>query len=730
MDQHQRTFLKTASKRRWWALGAWACLWLLAPSVGLGEGPWGWGQPTETQPATTQPAEVVTTTAPIEEGPELKPRFELHVPSVRTLCAEVKRSHCGFVVDQLAQMLVEAGSASAEGVDVTEAAAIIDRIKTWPDTPVDIVTFAPDTVGRLRWAIHVDWPLDDLRSRIQSVLEMEGAETLLMDVTLSPADDGAYKLSLPSSTLAWLVGDGETQSLIASHKDLEFPESPFTGGETPSDGAPPVLACRLNLGQTEKDSGATFFSSFSAVTGVVYSGRVNPAGDWVETVNVEWPPVVGMGAKAFFDKVKPTFYVPDEAFGGLAVASMALPAMLAQMANLTVEPDVEAGAFTPPEPGPIAKRADDAVCFTVLPGTGFFPAPDVIAQTRIKSPDTLIEEIREATQKINEKHRNRDEPEPWQEAEVRGRAVFWSNEAGSYRGQMMPLSYRPVLFVTKETDARGRRHDFLVVAMTSTTPEDLVRRWLDLPRPTDRRFLPSEKRPHAEAWVNWKQLYRWLVPYLNVSLSSVAFGALLPNTDEIADNLTDASVTLHMSYGGLSIAHEGPMPAGVVAVPTLFSLATTEDRSGGSDLARERQASRQLQILYHHAKLFHKDQGRWPVEVAELDGYVDFAGHPELLKVRLSSKKRWGEWLKDLAGADEEAEDEREEDSDDESDLDDSVYVIEWPAGSWRLGYAPGTFEHLKALYVDESGLIHRVEKTEKNQAAGSGNGSLHTAPE
>jgi hypothetical protein len=729
MDELQHTFSTTASNRRGWARGAWVCIWMLAPSIGLGAGPWGWGQPTDTQPATTQPEVAVTTTAPAEEEPELKPRFELHVPSVRTLFAETKRSHCGFVMDQVGRMLVEAGSASAEGVDVDEAAAILDQVKTWPDTPVDLVTFARDTVGRLRWAIRVDWPLDDLRSRIQSVLEMEGAETILKDVTLSSADDGAYPLALSGSTLAWLIGQGETRSLIASHQDLEFPETPFTGSEAAPDDRPPLLACRLNLGQTEKDSGATFFSSFSAVTGVVYSGRVNPAGDWVETVNVEWPPVVGMGAKAFFDKVKPTFYVPDEAFGGLTLASLTFPGLLEQMANLKVENDSQPGLLVPPQAGPIAERADDAVCFTVLPGTGFLPAPDLVAQTRVKSPEKLVEEIREATRKINEKHRDRDEPEPWQEVQVRGRAVFWSNESGRYRGQMMPLSYRPVVFLTQETDAGGRQRDFLIVAMTSTTPEDLVRRWLDLPRPADRRFLPSVKRPHGEAWVNWRQLYRWVVPYLNVGLSGVAFGALLPDADEIGENLTDASVTLHISYGGLSVAHEGPVPAGVLAVPVLFSLATTEDRSGGSNLARERQASRQLQVLYHHAKLFQKDQGRWPAEVAELDGYVDFAGHPELLKVRLSAKKRWGEWFKDVLGADEEAQ-EDQEDADEESGLDDSIYVIDWPGGSWRLGYAPGTFEHLEALYVDESGSIHRVEKTKKNKAAGSPNRPPPTAPE
>jgi len=116
-------------------------------------------------------------------------------------------------------------------------------------------------------------------------------------------------------------------------------------------------------------------------------------------------------------------------------------------------------------------------------------------------------------------------------------------------------------------------------------------------------------------------------------------------------------------------------------------------------------------VLYHHAKLFKKDIGRWPAEIAELDGYVDFAGHPELLELELSSRKLWRDLF---VGFFEPEEEEDDEDDLDEHvpEIDDSLFAVEWSREDWRLGLAPGTLDHLEKLYIDGNGVIHRIEKS------------------
>ena len=196
-------------------------------------------------------------------------------------------------------------------------------------------------------------------------------------------------------------------------------------------------------------------------------------------------------------------------------------------------------------------------------------------------------------------------------------------------------------------------------------------------------------------WFNWDEAYSLLLPYANVSLSAVSGDLLLPSVADMADRLTDASLDAKIRYSGLSVSHQGPIPAGVLVVPVLFGIATSVDYSG-SDLARERSACRNLKVLYHHAKLFRQDMGRWPAELAELDGYIDFAGHPYLLRLELSAKKRRGDWMDGLFGDDEEDESEDEDFDEEEDDtlvgLDEDLFVISWGRESWSLGIVPGSF--------------------------------------
>ncbi len=648
----------------------------------------------------------------------LKPRLELYIRSVDTLIKETKRSHSGVFLGSLSRIMRETASASAEGVDVDQAGALMRLITEWPDTSIGAFIYAPDTEGRLQWAIRFSWPVEELYQRLAAIVELDATAELFEGLNVKDGGESGFEVTLRESTLAYLRPMGESHSCLSSHAELPVPAGQAqTGVSEPVSEDASLITCKLNFVGTEKDSGATFFSSFSAVTDIEYTAHVDANGDWAESTEVHWPPISGMGAKAIFGKVKQTFFVPDVAFGALVMKALFAPGMLDGMAGfgqqVVMDPSGEMTIVGEAELGPITSHVEPELCVTVLPGTGFLPAPDIIVQARTKQPEHLIDGIRRAAEKTNETCREREWPEPWHEVTARDRAVFWSEGSGQYPGVMMPLLMRPVLFTTKEIDANDRERDFLVLGWTSTSPQGLVRRWLDLPRSKDKRYLPEKRKTYGQLWVNWKQFYKWVSPYINVPVGALATVMPLPDADEVASDMTAALVTAKMSYEGLSLSHTGPVPTGALFVPILVSVSSAVDDSGDSDLARERLACQRLKVLYHHAKLFKRDVGRWPAEVAELDGYVDFNGHPELLKLELSSRKAWSRWLKGLVETDDKDSDDQEWESE-EGELNDDLYVIEWGQDHWRLKLAPDTLEHLQELYIDQDGKIHRREKDKK----------------
>ncbi|MBN1511052.1 MAG: hypothetical protein JXB13_03480, partial [Phycisphaerae bacterium] len=653
-------------------------------------------------PVTSAPATSAATPTPLPV-PELRPRFELHIPSFRNLIHETRRSNTGFLLQTLGSVITEAGRQSSQEIDVEQALQLLRHMEDWPDAAIDVALYAPNREGRPRWAARIQWPVKDLRDRVAAVLESESAQVLLKEVAITAGPGEGYTIALPESTLAYVLPAGENTSLLTTFDDVEFPDPVFEGTAETHEGGTPLLVCRLNLAQTERDSGATF-SAISFVTDVVYGGRVDESGNWVETIHVHWPPISGLGAKTVFDKVKQTFFVPDEAFGSLVANSMLSTGILQQAAGVEGE--------SPFEPGPVAEGVRPEVCITVLPGTGVIPVPDVVFQARLRrSTESFLDSVRAAIHEENTRFLDREETPPWHEETVDGRVLFWK-DAGPGMGGSILFSMRTVLFLTKETDAGGRERDILVIGSTSTSPDGMVKRWLNFPRHQARRFLPAESGTRGQAWVNWRQVYRHAAPYLNITISSVSRSNLLPDADEVSGRLTDGIITTQMQYAGMAIRHEGPVPAGILLVPALAVVSTMEG-SGGTDLARERNAARKLKVLYHHARLFRKDVGRWPAEVRELDGYVDFAGNRHLLRVERSSKQAWREFGRSLIGfGGPDARDDEEDEDDVFSDIDDSIYVIEWGRESWRLGFAPGTFDHLDRLFIDENGEIHRVEKS------------------
>ena len=141
------------------------------------------------------------------------------------------------------------------------------------------------------------------------------------------------------------------------------------------------------------------------------------------------------------------------------------------------------------------------MCLTVLPGTGLFPIPDVVCQAKVKRSERLIDGLRETVESINTEHLKREHPAPWHEDEWCGRTVFWSDGGGGSRGLMVPAVMRPVLFVSREIDAKDRERDFVVLAWTSTSPRGLVRRWVGLPRGENRRYLPTVSKTRGRGVV-------------------------------------------------------------------------------------------------------------------------------------------------------------------------------------------------------------------------------------
>lgn len=643
--------------------------------------------------------------------PELKPRFRMRVTSIHQLVNEILRSHSGTLVREVAGIMLDTITRSADGLDHDETLAVIDTIRSWPDTSADLATFAPDIQGRSRLAIRLDWPVADLRTRLGALLNSEAAREILSGIRLRESGDVA-EVRLRGTTLGYVLPAAAGRSMFATHADLILPEDrPQASAETTKEDAiSPLLSARLNLSDTEKDSGATAFSSFSVITAIQYSGRVDTDGTWREKLDILWPPISGMGLKAFFGKIKQTFFVPTAALGAVALNAAALPGVLDTMAGFVSPWEEEGGEESPvtakPLVGPLTAHGNSELGVVLLPGTGFLPAPDFVIQSRLRKKETVVADLRKAVGALNRAAIQHEAREEWQETEVDGRPMFWRDSAVNARG-LLPFTMKTVVFTTSERDARNTEKEFLVLAWTTTSPEALVRRWLAFPRTTGARYVPTDAKTSGEVWINWKDVYRLAYPYVDLVLNVGATGALLPHVDRLLADLTDGRVTAQVKFQGLNWSHQGPLPIGVLALPIMFGVSLEPDTSGASDLAREQFAVRRLQVLYHHAKLFRKDLGRWPVELHELDGYVDFAAHPELLRLPLSSGKQWSRWF--AAFSKEEKGKASEEDDAAAADFDADLYGIEWKKDRWSLGYAPNTFEHLERLYIDHQGMIHRV---------------------
>jgi hypothetical protein len=378
--------------------------------------------------------------------------------------------------------------------------------------------------------------------------------------------------------------------------------------------------------------------------------------------------------------------------------------------------------------GTIGSRASSQAAFAAVPGTGFFPFPDQFFQFDARKKDKIIEAIREVIEDDAKERKDEDRPLVWHEERICDRIVFWKDPSADRIGGLSPVTYRTVLFFDGEEKPEDDEGDWsgrplrLVVAQTSTWAEDAVANWDSLTsRKRTRVAIPSSKKAHWQAKVMWRRIYALAQPYLCLMAGTSEDTKMPPTAEELGEALTDSTVNVRIELSRLQATHRGPIPIGAVYVPAVTAMSLGGTADPGSEASRERIACRHLRVLYHHAKLFKKDYGRWPATVAELDGYVDFASHSYLLRLRPQERGFAESFVSVFTGPKEREGDEEEEE---EEAIEDSLYEIEWTPTDWKLKFREDEFKDYLTIYIDTEGEIHRVPKLEQQKREGGGTGA------
>jgi hypothetical protein len=671
------------------------------------------------------PAPGQTTSAAAE--PEKKaniPRVEVYVPSMSALAEAARRSNTAQIYRGLAGMVPEPTAESDEESDLGAALKLLEQVASWPDTSVAFTAYTQDQDGRPRWAMDVDWPLVELCGRLKKLLDAEEMKKVLKDVALKQRDDGGYQLELPDTVLAVLTESGKG-TLIASAEGLHPPDAIF-GQEAPPASSRPapgekdqatgktkkvkktrlkkmLVYCRLNMAEAEEgEQSNSPFASLSVVTDIRFGMSLDKDGEWAETAVVQWHPLLGMAVKAMLEKLDEPFEGPKNSYLVAALNAGFAEGLADSLADLPH--------------GTIGGRASSGMGVAVVPGTGFLPLPDVYFQFRVRGKDKIVKAIREAIEKDERERVDEDRPLMWHEETVDGQIVFWVDPQTDGGSAMMPATYRTVLFFTESEEKERKREskqDYLIIAQTPAWASDAVQHWKELmASPKSRITVPDTKQAHWQARMNWGRVYELLQPYLALAAGLSKESAPPPAADELNAALTDSVLNIRIEYGGLQVSHKGPVPVGALYVPAMIvaGLGATADPS--SEAERERVACQHLRVLYHHAKLFKKDYDRWPATVAELDGYVDFASHPDLLRLRPKEESVVGQLA--ILVSSREAKAKRAEA--DEA-IDDSLYEIDWSPETWKLKIRHGEFLNYKTIYIDENEKIVRVPKPKNAEA-------------
>lgn len=657
---------------------------------------------TPTSPATQQ----ATSTPAVDQA--TKPEVEVYIPSVARLRQAAVKSRTADIYRGLAGMIPAEMNETGEGMDLAAVFELLDRVADWPDTSLAMAIYRQDREGRPRWAVRLDWPLATLRERVEEILEADAAKQLLKEIKLSGAKEGTFRLELPDHLLAVLsAADGEG-SFIASEVDVKPPVLVFgqaaqDESADDSDAAKKkprrlmLLYSRLNLG-TGGDDGPSPFARLSGVRDVCYGLSLGNDGLWSEKIVVSWNPLVGTAMKMAFRKTDKPFECPKKSYG-VAAFNLGLGEGMA---------DAVCGL----SPGTIGGKASGEAAVSIVPGGGFFPFPDIYFQFYTSKKDKIIESVREAIDQDTKKRKVDDRPPAWREQQLGDGVVFWRDPSADRPAGLMPVTYRTVLFFDAlAEDETGKTR--LIVAQASTRAEEAVAHWRELMKSKASRIsVPDSSKAHWQGRISWRSTYALLQPYLCLLTSLAADASLPPTPEEMEDALVDAVIDIRVEYAGLQIRHSGPIPAGAIYVPGIVAASLGSSASMWSEAGREQIACRHLRVLHHHAKLFNKDYGRWPATVAELDGYVDFASHPDLLYLRQQDRSFVERFAATFTAGKRPAE------GLEEGELDDSLYQIDWTPGDWKLSFRDGEFKNHATIYIDKEGEIHRVPKPQTSQPA------------
>lgn len=664
-------------------------------------GPAAHGASTVTAPETD------AATQPAPSSDAAKPQVEIFIPSVTTLSDAAAKSKTAELYKAMKELVPHPQNETDEGLDFESLLKLIEQVKAWPDTSVTIAIFNQDREGRARWLLRVDWPVDMLAKRIREILEDQAGKVILKNVEMKTGEGGDFSLELPEMPLAVVRKAGEG-SMIASSNDVKMPESVF-GMEAvksaKSGGKKPFLAyCSLNLDAgSEEERGSSGFAAVAGVDSVRYVLSLNKKNEWSEQFGVTWNPVLGMVLKVFFQKVKVPHDCPNEAYVTAVFNSGSGDGMAAMVSGLPA--------------GAIRGRIDSEIMFAAVPGSGFLPIPDQYYVLRAKKQEQIVESIREAIKKENKERAEDDRLPRWHEDRIDGRIVFWSDPAADAYG-LMPYTIRSVVYFDKLEDGEIAEDANLIICHTTTWADDAVRRWSEVSKDTYK--LPVSKKVHWQGRINWRRAYILAQPYLGLLAGFLGSPGMPPDVDGLDDALADSDVRVQVTLGGIRVKHTGPIPIGAVYVPAVAGVALSASADYSSEVAREQTACRNLRVLYHHAKLFKKDYGRWPATVAELDGYVDFASHWDLLYLR-SRDRSLGEGLvRAMFGGAKKHPAVASDNEDEEKAFDDSLYVITWSESDdeWRLMFRDDEFANYENIYIDASGEIHRIPKPAASAAA------------
>src|SRR5262249_19664344 len=114
-----------------------------------------------------------------DEKPELAAPVDVYIPSAKRLVEAARHSRTAKILEAGDGVFSQGPREQADGLDAAAFMPLLDQISSWTDTSVSLSVYTQDPDGRPRWAVRVDWPIDELRKRVQALLKDEAAAKIL-----------------------------------------------------------------------------------------------------------------------------------------------------------------------------------------------------------------------------------------------------------------------------------------------------------------------------------------------------------------------------------------------------------------------------------------------------------------------------------------------------------------------------------------------------------------------